>query len=669
MVSNKMKNNKGFTMIELLVTVVILGILSTIAIGSVQRILDNSKDEYYSSQEENIILAAQTYYQNNRKELPKAIGQEKEIKLSKLQSTKYIETIKDHNDGQCKMDDSYVTVIKYNKTDYKYNIYLDCGEAYKTPDPSAKISPTIEVITAVDSGNVDGVKGNEAKIKIKGSEDGTKKLMSYSYVIYKADADKNANLSSITAKDYKEVKNSGSITARGKSKEIPLNLDGYVPGVLKIQATVINEDGIKVTKTVGPINYADRTAPLCNNLVIQQQASEWTQGPTTVTVICQDDEKGMGCARPYYTQIFTAEGETQDITIKDKAGNSQGCPVKTMIDKTEPTLKIKLSKSDGTLIEELVASPSTATTQNKIYGWFNENYKNGINITYEVSDSSGLKNISVARNQKGLTATATNVNTLGTPTVTDLAKTKSTSGTIANLTSPADEGFNKFQIILTDVAGKQSIVNMTIPYDATKPTKPTLTRTPSSTSCTDGTISVTMSSTETMSGLNKWQYNYTSSTSWKNMDDSVGKSPYTTVYSAKRNEDTGLRVCDIAGNCSEKSTTRIHIGCCSKENPTACGKLYTCRSAAPDHYENALTELHNTASFSSPQCIYMNSGTLLYKIGESGQFYYVYVADGQAWGSGNRYYDTGRYGYIKKGCTSSTKPSSSYWCPSSNRVG
>ena len=43
----KIKNNKGFTMVELLAAIVILGILSAVAIGAVSWILQRSRENYY----------------------------------------------------------------------------------------------------------------------------------------------------------------------------------------------------------------------------------------------------------------------------------------------------------------------------------------------------------------------------------------------------------------------------------------------------------------------------------------------------------------------------------------------------------------------------------------------------------------------------------------------
>ena len=65
-----MNNNNGFSMIELLTAIAILGILSVLAIGTVQLLLDKSEEEYYKEQEYSLSLAAQSYSQNGYQYIP-----------------------------------------------------------------------------------------------------------------------------------------------------------------------------------------------------------------------------------------------------------------------------------------------------------------------------------------------------------------------------------------------------------------------------------------------------------------------------------------------------------------------------------------------------------------------------------------------------------------------
>ena len=68
-----MNNKKGFTLVELLAVITILGILSLGTIGYVNQMIDKSKKEKLSQQEKTVKMAAESYLQANRSELPKAI--------------------------------------------------------------------------------------------------------------------------------------------------------------------------------------------------------------------------------------------------------------------------------------------------------------------------------------------------------------------------------------------------------------------------------------------------------------------------------------------------------------------------------------------------------------------------------------------------------------------
>jgi type IV pilus assembly protein PilA len=82
--SSKLKNKKGFSLVELLAVVVILGLLSTIGIVTVNTLVDKAKQEKMDSQKNTITLSAQTYMQNNKNLVPKIIGESSIIKISDL---------------------------------------------------------------------------------------------------------------------------------------------------------------------------------------------------------------------------------------------------------------------------------------------------------------------------------------------------------------------------------------------------------------------------------------------------------------------------------------------------------------------------------------------------------------------------------------------------------
>ena len=59
-------NNKGFTLVELLATIVILGIISTIAVVSIDKMLDHSKEVECDSILQSITNAAKEYVSDYR---------------------------------------------------------------------------------------------------------------------------------------------------------------------------------------------------------------------------------------------------------------------------------------------------------------------------------------------------------------------------------------------------------------------------------------------------------------------------------------------------------------------------------------------------------------------------------------------------------------------------
>ena len=90
MFSNNKINRSGFTMVELLVTIIILGILMGVSIGAVSWILQDADERYYESLEKTVAAAAESYYADHRGSLPKAIGQNRKILLKTLVEQGYL---------------------------------------------------------------------------------------------------------------------------------------------------------------------------------------------------------------------------------------------------------------------------------------------------------------------------------------------------------------------------------------------------------------------------------------------------------------------------------------------------------------------------------------------------------------------------------------------------
>lgn len=127
--------SKGFTLIEMLATIIILGILVTVVLFSANKLIKASNLEYYNTNEKMMILASKDYFADYRSYLPKEEGKKTRVLLSALVLEEYIDMVKDVNDDNCNDTKSYVEVEKTSNSEYLYKAHLVCDKAgYETED-------------------------------------------------------------------------------------------------------------------------------------------------------------------------------------------------------------------------------------------------------------------------------------------------------------------------------------------------------------------------------------------------------------------------------------------------------------------------------------------------------------------------------------------------------
>ena len=327
-----MKNNKGFTMVEVLAAIVIMGLLTAIAIVSVSTILDKAEKNHYETQQKNMIMAAQSYAQDNRNVLPKEIGSSKIIMLRELQNRKYIGDVLDRskiscNNGTLDEEGSYVEIFRYSKDGYSYRPYLKCRQYETAKEEYGGEGPTLTLTVNENYNNPSFTFG---------IEDETGKIISYSYAIYKYDL---------------LVKDSGRVPVSRVKKVDNKNvsLKELVPGQFKIILTATNMYGKTSTKTATS-DILDENGPECINK--QGESTTWSNIPgLTITVGCSDTS-GSGCSREIFSQYITEETRTISIEISDKLGNKTPCEVNTYIDRTAPTKPVISNPYEGVWINK-----------------------------------------------------------------------------------------------------------------------------------------------------------------------------------------------------------------------------------------------------------------------------------------------------------------------------
>ena len=126
-----MENKKGFTLVELLATLVILGVLLGLAVPAVGGYLKKGKISYYHGLETDLLAAGKDYLLDYRSLLPREVNGSNVITLDELVKNNYIDEIKDEDGKAC---DGNVTVIKKGKSNYDYLVCLTCGKKYKSDD-------------------------------------------------------------------------------------------------------------------------------------------------------------------------------------------------------------------------------------------------------------------------------------------------------------------------------------------------------------------------------------------------------------------------------------------------------------------------------------------------------------------------------------------------------
>ena len=316
---NNRKNQKGFTIVELLAAVAILAILSTIAIVSVSNILDNANKKHYETQLKNMIMATKSFTQENRNILPKAVGDTSNVTLEMLQNKKYIGQVMDRSKNQCNNKESYVNIFKYSKTEYSYTAYLKCGnKEYGTEFGTETVEKPEITLNFKDTDKYDTA---SFVYSVKVPEDHEGKIVSYDYQIYKY---------GVLVYDSGNI----SVSKADKVDEKKVSLKQYLPGNVKIIVNASNHLGGRQTKVIeSSIN--EKNGLKCGE--ITPKVTDWTRAQEGITIsITCEDLGGSGCARKVFTQTFTMDSTESGIVIYDNSGNSISCDVSTFLDRTPP---------------------------------------------------------------------------------------------------------------------------------------------------------------------------------------------------------------------------------------------------------------------------------------------------------------------------------------------
>lgn len=114
---------KGFTLVEVLAVIIILGVIGLIVMPAVTGSINDSKDDLYDMQVSNIIEAGKTWSADNLNSLPTISGDSKVVTLQELQENGYIDEDITNPKTNKKFDPTTTCVkVTYNGKKYEYSL-------------------------------------------------------------------------------------------------------------------------------------------------------------------------------------------------------------------------------------------------------------------------------------------------------------------------------------------------------------------------------------------------------------------------------------------------------------------------------------------------------------------------------------------------------------------
>ena len=525
------KKKKGFTLVELIAVIVILAILALIGIPAYNSIRSKTLQKQYENLVVLIETTAEKYASANGVSL---INVEELINegLIETDDGKYIYDPRDKKILNC-----YLIEVTYDKG--KYNAkYLD----------DASFAPGDDTVCDLDTARAFS---GDVNIIIKDIATGRTDYAYNEWIKATSGLELSVDRTNMSGSEvidkYKWLGGNGQT---GNEEKIIVTSNSSLNTVFNLEVVTLNKLKYYATTAV----KIDVMAPFIEDVEVSG-GNDWSKG--RVITVKASDKGGSGIAG-YYTGEKSCLTENVSYVSSNKNSHTFNLNSADIFSGGD-------DKTYYVCVKDAVGNVAQYDKEIKL----NIKDKTAPNCVWE-GDSTDWTN-----NDRTITLKCKDDMSGCDPQYSEFSKTYSKTTKTDTLTyTIKDRGGNKTVCTKT--------VNVYVDKD--KPNLPTLDNKSGGKWSKDDVLVIAKSS-DANSGIAKWQYKYDSSKDW--LDDPDGQytyggitykrydnenKTYNAKYSAERSENTYIRACDKAGNCSEAASTKINIDKTPPNKPTLDNK-------------------------------------------------------------------------------------------------
>ena len=121
-------NKKGFTLVEIIGAVIILGIIALFAFNTFTSNMRGFREDYYTSLIRTLDESGKEFFNDNRQYRPGGTLGAQKVSIGMLEAKGYVDEAKDYRGNVCNKNDSYVLVVKEGRDEYSYHTCLICQD-------------------------------------------------------------------------------------------------------------------------------------------------------------------------------------------------------------------------------------------------------------------------------------------------------------------------------------------------------------------------------------------------------------------------------------------------------------------------------------------------------------------------------------------------------------